>query len=151
MIAFVVAYLSIPIRFGEKYQQAPAKWDHYRKFITILYWMYMLVPPKLTSIWCWIRVYKTRDWMNRSGWIVRPNPEMIIWDQGPLFAMGVLVTILMNMLTEASERERKARMNGRIGFERVEDEEVSQSVPMRMRPLPSSSCPHPSYEPYRSY
>jgi hypothetical protein len=32
---------------------------------------------------------------------------MIIWDQGQLFAMGVLVTVVMNMLTEALRREEK--------------------------------------------
>jgi hypothetical protein len=36
-----------------------------------------------------------------------PNTEMIIWDSGQLIAMGVLITVIMNVLTEAYERKKK--------------------------------------------
>lgn len=36
-----------------------------------------------------------------------PNTEMIIWDSGGLIAMGILITVLMNVLTEAVERKKK--------------------------------------------
>lgn len=45
--------------------------------------------------------------MNNSGWIASPNPEMTIWDSSQLIAMGILVTVLMNILTEAMKSGNK--------------------------------------------
>lgn len=107
-IAFILAHISVPIRHAKRrHGYAANTWTKSRTFLTVLYWAYMLLPPTFTSVWCWVRVHQTRKWMNASGWIGAPNPEMIIWDQGQLFAMGVLITVVMNVLTEALRREGK--------------------------------------------
>jgi hypothetical protein len=36
-----------------------------------------------------------------------PNTEMTVWDSGQLIAMGILITVLMNMLTAAWERKKR--------------------------------------------
>ncbi|KAL6712140.1 hypothetical protein ACN47E_000017 [Coniothyrium glycines] len=148
VIAFLIAHLSNLLRFAERRDYAPARWNHYRRFVTVIYWSYMIVPPTFTSVWCWVRVYRTRDWVNKSGWIARPNPEMIIWDQGQLFAMGVLVTIVMNVLTEAYKREGKDERKGGGSFEQVGGDERSESYPM-VSPRESSAW-NTAYDPYRS-
>jgi hypothetical protein len=40
-------------------------------------------------------------------WIGSPNSEMVVWDSGQLIAMGVLITIMMKVLTEAFEKDMK--------------------------------------------
>ena len=37
---------------------------------------------------------------------------MDIWDSGGLIAMGILITVLMNVLTEAFERKKKDANKG---------------------------------------
>ena len=68
VVAFLVAHLSIPIRHFEN-THAPARWNQFRGWITIVYWASMLVPPTFISVWCWIKVYKTRDWERNFDWI----------------------------------------------------------------------------------
>lgn len=131
VIAFLQAHVSILSRFVEKKNHARAMKNHTRAknrtrakrnnccgFVTAIYWFCILTPPTFTSVWCWIHVYQAREWVRKSGWIGSPNPEMIIWDLGQLVALGLLVTVIMNMLTEAMKREAKGS-----AFERVLDEE----------------------------
>ncbi|KAF2130166.1 hypothetical protein P153DRAFT_396491 [Dothidotthia symphoricarpi CBS 119687] len=106
-IAFLVAHASIPIRFAERRNHVPEKWKRFRAFVTVTYWAYMLLPPTVTSVVCWARVYQTREWVKRSGWIGSPNTEYIIWDSGQLIAMGVLISVIMNVLSEMLTREDK--------------------------------------------
>jgi hypothetical protein len=68
IIAFLIAHLSIPIRYAEKRNYAPQQWSRFRHFTTVLYWGYMLIPPAFTSVWCWVRVYQTRKWV-KSEWV----------------------------------------------------------------------------------
>jgi hypothetical protein len=109
VMAFVVAHLSIPLRFAESRNYAPKKWTKFRGPITIAYWACMLVPPTFISVWCWVKVYVTREWVSRSGWMEMPNTEFVIWDSSQLIAVGVLITVITNMLTEAWEREGKTK------------------------------------------
>lgn len=144
VLAFCIAHLSAPMRFPERQGYMPERWDGYRKVVTTLYWLYMLGPPTLTSVWCWVRVYQTRSWVNKSGWISRPNPEMIIWDQGQLFAMGVMITIVMNLLTEVYRREPKEDGKNERGFERLRRDERPESYSM-------AYGSHQWDQPYSSY
>ena len=106
-IAFLLAHVSILVRFSESRHRAPQKWKDFRRLFTIGYWPLILIPPTVTSVWCWIRVYQARNWVNRSGWIGEPNTEMAIWDAGQLFALGILITVIMNILTELWKRDDK--------------------------------------------
>ena len=150
VIAFLVAHASIPVRFAERRVREGtnyAQWTRFRGFVTVIYWAYMLIPPTFTSIWCWIRVYQTRKWVNNSGWIGSPNPEMVIWDSGQLIAMGVLITVMMNVLTEALKRKGKAAaVNGTSTYHGMppEDDAIPLVEPGSMPTWP------PRYEPYRS-
>ncbi|KAF1844229.1 uncharacterized protein K460DRAFT_419170 [Cucurbitaria berberidis CBS 394.84] len=140
IIAFILAHASIIVRFLENKDHAPEQWTRYRGWFTVVYWPWMLIPPTFTSVWCWVRVYETREWVKNSGWIAFPNPEMIIWDSGQLIAMGVLITVMMNMLTEAYKREQKgAQRNDGARFQRLRsvegvdsrfEEDQSDSYPM---------------------
>lgn len=76
--SFIVAHASIPIRYLEHKHRAPENWTRFRGLLALVYWPYMLVPPTLTSVWCWVRVYQTREWVKKSGWIGDPNPEFIM-------------------------------------------------------------------------
>ncbi|KAH7067916.1 hypothetical protein FB567DRAFT_615504 [Paraphoma chrysanthemicola] len=108
IVAFLIAHFSVPIRYLERRRSSlPAKWTRFRGWITVLYWASMLVPPTFISVWCWIKVYKTREWVKRSGWMESPNTEFVIWDSGQLIAVGVLITVVINMLTETWKREEK--------------------------------------------
>jgi hypothetical protein len=53
-----------------------------------------------------------RKWVDTSGWMKSPNTEMTIWDSGQLIAMGIAITVLMNVLTEAFERKKKEELRG---------------------------------------
>ncbi|KAF2023011.1 hypothetical protein EK21DRAFT_95261 [Setomelanomma holmii] len=109
IVAFLIAHLSVPIRYAERSRanSIPAKWTRFRGWITVVYWFSMLAPPTFVSVWCWIKVYKTRDWVKQSGWMETPNTEFVIWDSGQLIAVGVLITVVINMLTETWKREEK--------------------------------------------
>lgn len=106
-IAFITAHASIPFRYLEHRYSALENWTRIRGWFVVVYWPYMLIPPTLTSVWCWVRVYETRGWVKKSGWIGDPNPEFIIWDPVQMIAMGVLITVVMNMLTELMRRTKK--------------------------------------------
>jgi hypothetical protein len=43
----------------------------------------------------------------QSGWMKSPNTEFVMWDSGQLIAVGVLFTVVINMLTETWKREEK--------------------------------------------
>jgi len=121
-VAFIAAHISVPIRFAESRDRAPKVWTEKRAFVTLIYWILVLLTPIVTSIFCWFRVYTMREWVAGSGWMEDPNTEMIVWDSGQLIAMGVLITVIMNVLTEAKEREKKdanknANTNGEAGVE----------------------------------
>ncbi|KAI4942770.1 hypothetical protein J4E91_009689 [Alternaria rosae] len=105
--AFIAAHISVPIRFAESKDRAPKVWTEKRAFVTLIYWILVLLTPIVTSTFCWFRVYTMREWVADSGWMEDPNTEMIVWDSGQLIAMGVLITVIMNVLTEAKEREKK--------------------------------------------
>tara|TARA_R110002003_G_scaffold219_9_gene16524 strand:+ start:1060 stop:1878 length:819 start_codon:yes stop_codon:yes gene_type:complete len=108
ILAILVAHLSVPIRYLERRRSSlTAKWTHFRGWVTVLYWASMLVPPTFISVWCWVKVYKTRKWVMQSGWMKSPNTEFVMWDSGQLIAVGVLFTVVINMLTETWKREEK--------------------------------------------
>ncbi|KAF2799232.1 hypothetical protein K505DRAFT_332786 [Melanomma pulvis-pyrius CBS 109.77] len=151
VIAFVLAHASTLVRFLENRDYAPEKWTRFRAWFTVTYWGYMLIPPTFTSVWCWIRVYQARGWVKNSGWIGSPNPEMIIWDSGQLIAMGVLITVMMNMLTEAMKREGKDTERKKKGtFQKLPGEEPVGSYEARLGTElgPISQTRFPSYERY---
>ena len=133
-IAFIIAHASIPIRYLKNRDYAPEKWTRFRGWFTIFYWPYMLIPPTFTSVWCWVRVYETREWVSKSGWIGEPNSEMIIWDTAQLIAMGVLTTVIMNTLTETIRRDDKRAERKRKGaFQRLSsnlEEQPSDTYPL---------------------
>jgi hypothetical protein len=106
-VAFIAAHMSVPIRYAESKDRAPKVWTDKRAFVTCLYWLVVLLTPIVTSTFCWLRVYTMRKWVAESGWMEDPNTEMIVWDSGQLIAMGVLITVIMNVLTEAKERKKK--------------------------------------------
>jgi len=122
-VAFLAAHISVPIRFAESRDRAPKVWTEKRAFVTLIYWILVLLTPIVTSMFCWFRVYTMREWVAGSGWMEDPNTEMIVWDSGQLIAMGVLITVIMNVLTEAMEREKKDAkkrsdgMDGEAGVE----------------------------------
>lgn len=145
IVAFLVAHASVPIRFAENRnrdgQHGPwrLRWTKFRGWVTVVYWASMLVPPTFISVWCWTRVYQAREWVKSSGWIQLPNTEYVIWDSGQLIAIGVLITVLSNVLTEAWKREGKdAKRPKDEAFERLTgvdrssayEERRSNSYPM---------------------
>lgn len=119
IVAFIISHLSIPLRFAESRNYAPAKWTKFRGPLTIVYWASMLVPPTFVSVWCWTKVYNAREWVRDSGWMETPNTEFLIWDSGQLIAIGVLITVVNNMLTEAWKRESKPKEGT---FQKIPDE-----------------------------
>jgi hypothetical protein len=134
VLAFIVAHLSIPIRFAESRKYAPKRWTKFRGPFTVMYWLFMLLPPTFISVWCWAKVYETREWVRDSGWMETPNTEFVIWDSGQLIAIGVLITVINNMLTEAWKREGKPREESfqrlpGAGFEERREDEIPM-VPM---------------------
>ncbi|KAF2826660.1 hypothetical protein CC86DRAFT_466513 [Ophiobolus disseminans] len=138
IVAFIVAHLSVPIRFAENRsrdrQHGPwrARWTKFRGWITVAYWAAMLVPPTFISVWCWIHVYRVRDWVKDSGWMETPNAEFMIWDAGQLIAIGVLITVLNNVLTEAWRRDSKGAGSPRDGaFQRLTGGDASSAYEER--------------------
>jgi len=132
IVAFVVAHASIPIRFAENRNRdghhGPwrLRWTKFRGWVTVAYWASMLVPPTIISVYCWTRVYQVRDWVKNSGWIQLPNTEYVIWDSGQLIAIGVLITVLSNVLTEGWKREGKDSKRLKDGsFERLTESDTS--------------------------
>ncbi|CAN9094569.1 unnamed protein product [Alternaria alternata] len=107
-LAFLVAHALIPIRYyRSRRRRAPKPRSTIRGLVTCVYWVVVLGAPALTAILCWVRVYVMRKWVDTSGWMKSPNTEMTIWDSGQLIAMGIAITVLMNVLTEAFERKKK--------------------------------------------
>jgi len=138
IVAFIVAHASIPIRYAENRnrdgQHGPwrARWTKWRGWVTVAYWASMLVPPTFISVWCWIHVYKARDWVKNSGWVETPNTEFVIWDAGQLIAIGVLITVLNNVLTEAWKRDGKDAERPRDeAFERLTGGDASSAYEER--------------------
>jgi hypothetical protein len=107
ILAFLAAHCSILFRFAEKRKWIHTKSTQKRKYFTLVYWPLVLITPTATSVQCWRRVYEQREWVDKSGWIASPNPEMIVWDSGQLIAMGILITVIINVLTETFERKKK--------------------------------------------
>jgi hypothetical protein len=137
VMAFIVAHFSIPLRFAERRDYAPKKWTKFRGPITIVYWACMLVPPTFISVWCWVKVYVTRQWVRESGWMETPNTEFVIWDSGQLIAIGVLITVVNNMLIEAWRREGKTKQEAwkrvpSVGYEERRQDDHSM-VPLAPR------------------
>lgn len=151
-IAFIISHMSILIRYAESKNYAPQKWSDLRKFITATYWPLMLIPPTITSIWCWVLVFRSRKWVDKSGWIGKPNTEMIIWDSGQLIALGVGITVAMNVLTELWKRDEKdaKRINRdrqrllEEEYESIETERGPHSYPMTAL---NTETPYRGYQP----
>jgi hypothetical protein len=127
-VAFIAAHMSVPIRYVESKDRAPKVWTDKRAFVTCLYWLVVLLTPIVTSTFCWLRVYTMRKWVAESGWMEDPNTEMIVWASGQLIAMGVLITVIMNVLTEAKERKKKD-VEERRG--EADGEESHEMLPIR--------------------
>ena len=146
VLAFLAAHCSILFRFAEKRNWIHTKSTEMRKYFTLVYWPLVLVTPTATSVQCWRRVYEQREWVDKSGWIASPNPEMIVWDSGQLIAMGILITVIMNVLTEAFERKKK---------DPKEREEFAQLIggesATEMQSIEQASWQRDGYEPYRRY
>jgi hypothetical protein len=129
IVSFLIAHFSIPIRYFENRDFAPdqwrsvrGQWTRFRGWITVVYWALMLVPPTFISVWCWTKVYQTRDWVKDSGWLETPNTEYVIWDSGQLIAIGVLITVVLNMATETWKRDTKDDKKAKVqdeAFERL--------------------------------
>ena len=107
VVAFLAAHISVPFRFAESRKRIPEVVTKRRGVFTCMYWILVLLTPMVTSTFCWSRVYTMREWVAKSGWMEDPNTEMIVWDSGQLIAMGILITVVMNVLTEAKERKKK--------------------------------------------
>jgi hypothetical protein len=108
-IAFIINHLPIPIRYAASRHSTSAKRIKFRGWSTIGYWALVLVPPTFLSVWYWTKVYIARSCVKDSGWMEVPNTELVIWDQGQLIAIGVLITVVNNMLTEAWKRDSKPK------------------------------------------
>ena len=111
--AFLVAHILVPFRYyRSRRNRAPKPSSTIWGFLEFVYWVVVLIAPTLTAVLCWVRVYIMRKWVDESGWLESPNTEMDIWDSGGLIAMGILITVLMNVLTEAFERKKKDANKG---------------------------------------
>jgi hypothetical protein len=108
-MVYIVAHMSILLRHWERRKMASKKWTKFRGWSTIAYWAFLLGFPTFISVWCWVKVYIARGWVRDSGWMETPNTEYVIWDSGQLIAMGVLITVVMNVLTEMWKREGKPK------------------------------------------
>lgn len=82
-------------------------WSDSRISITVMYWVLVVAFPLGTSIWVWVRVFQARNWVRESGWIAEPNPEFNFWDAGQLTALGTIITVIMNVLSELWKRDDK--------------------------------------------
>ncbi|CAN9093336.1 unnamed protein product [Alternaria alternata] len=111
--AFLVAHILVPFRYyRSRRNRAPKSCSPIWGLLEFVYWVVVLIAPTLTAVLCWVRVYIMRKWVDESGWLESPNTEMDIWDSGGLIAMGILITVLMNVLTEAFERKKKDANKG---------------------------------------
>lgn len=130
VVSYLAAHISIPLRFyfGKSRDNTPVKWTYRRMILAAVYWLWVLLPPILTSVIAWGRVNQLREWAADSGWMADPNTEMMILDSGQLIAMGVLFTIIMNVLTEAKEREKKS-VEKDANDELEEEERLVESRP----------------------
>ncbi|RYN19201.1 hypothetical protein AA0119_g10163 [Alternaria tenuissima] len=130
VVSCLAAHISIPLRFyfGKSRDNTPVKWTYRRMILAAVYWLWVLLPPILTSVVAWGRVNQLREWAADSGWMADPNTEMMILDSGQLIAMGVLFTIIMNVLTEAKEREKKS-VEKDANDELEEEERLVESRP----------------------
>lgn len=138
IVAFIVAHTSVPIRYVENRNRGGEhgpwgrRWTKFRGWVTVAYWASMIVPPTFISIWCWVHVYKARDWVKNSGWMETPNTELMIWDAGQLIALGVLITVLNNVLTEAWKRDSKDAARPKDeAFERLRNADASSAYEER--------------------
>ncbi|CAN9144198.1 unnamed protein product [Alternaria sp. RS040] len=131
VVSCLAAHISIPLRFyfGKSRDNTPVKWTYRRMILTAVYWLWVLLPPILTSVFAWGHVYQLREWIANSGWMADPNTETMILDSGQLIAMGVLITIIMNVLTEAKEREKKSVEDNGANNELEEEERLVGSRP----------------------
>jgi hypothetical protein len=109
VMVYIVAHVSILLRHSERRNLGSKKWTKFRGLSTIVYWAFLLGFPTFISVWCWVKVYIARGWVRDSDWMETPNTEFVIWDSGQLIAIGVLITVMMNVLTEMWKREGKPK------------------------------------------
>jgi hypothetical protein len=131
VVSCLAAHISIPLRFyfGKSRDDKPVKWTNRRLVLTLVYWLWVLAPPISTSVIAWARVNQLREWVADSGWMADPNTEMMILDSGQLIAMGALITIIMSVLTEVKEREKKSVEENDANKELEEEERLVESRP----------------------
>lgn len=80
--------------------------------LAIVYWIYVLFTPAIISIWCWVQIGLTRDWVSKSGWQGNPNPEDNVWDTGqliPLLSIILLLVSVSNTIWEGKIQRGKER------------------------------------------
>jgi hypothetical protein len=109
VMVYIVAHVSILLRHLERRNLGSKTWTKYRGLFTVVYWAFLLGFPTFISVWCWVKVYIARGWVRDSDWMETPNTEFVIWDLGQLIAIGVLITVIMNVLTEMWKRESKPK------------------------------------------
>lgn len=94
----------------EKANALLRKWSKWRGFVTVLYWLSVLLTPSVAMGICFYGVTSARNWVKDSGWIKEPNPEFNLKDSGQLIPLiGGIVIVMTSVMSELGNRRKKAR------------------------------------------